>query len=291
METRRQQVLHKIGCNVRTTKRPRKNPHPQLRKQGLQHVRLATASHEPLPPAPADVLYQISDDQRNHVDIRQFVIENAADAACDNFISSLKAHLLRRLPGGEAFPEGYEPNSADICSVRIRQDRLYSHQTLRVNYTTYDMRRDQDSINPRTHPDIMMYSPDSNGHPFLYARVLGIFHVNVYRAGEDMSGADDTEPQREHVVWVRWFDLDTTAAPGGFATCRLHRLQWAQCDDDAFGFVDPKDVLRAAHLIPAFAHGTQAAWSAPVAVDANDESVSEDEGDDRDEWRCHYVNL
>ena len=69
--------------------------------------------------------------------------------------------------------------------IHIRQNRIYVHQVMRVNYTTYDMRRDQDSISLRTHPDIMILAPAEPGdgasskHPYRYARVYGIFHVEA----------------------------------------------------------------------------------------------------------------
>ena len=51
------------------------------------------------------------------------------------------------------------------------------------DYTTYDMWCAQDSINPWTHPDIMLLSgedhEDSDPHPYWYARVLGIYHAEV----------------------------------------------------------------------------------------------------------------
>lgn len=158
---------------------------------------------------------------------------------------------------------------------------------MRINYTSYDMRRGQDSLNPRTHPDIMMYSVDQTAHPYLYARILGVFHLNVYRAGADLSGAQDTDPHAVPVLWVRWFDLDMSA-PGGFKACRLHRLAWAN-DDAAYGFVHPEDVLRAVHLIPAFAYGTVPVdWQyTPEAADDSDDL----EDDEEEEWKLHYVNM
>ncbi|KAE9387587.1 hypothetical protein BT96DRAFT_837432 [Gymnopus androsaceus JB14] len=50
---------------------------------------------------------------------------------------------------------------------------MYKHKVLRVNYTTYDMRRAQDS-NPiqRTHPHVMVLSDDDD-HPYCYACILG----------------------------------------------------------------------------------------------------------------------
>ncbi|EGN99376.1 hypothetical protein SERLA73DRAFT_28488, partial [Serpula lacrymans var. lacrymans S7.3] len=52
------------------------------------------------------------------------------------------------------------------------------------NYTTYDVHRVQDIINPRTsHCNVMLLSPcDDTGtqsHPFCYVRVLGIYHANI----------------------------------------------------------------------------------------------------------------
>jgi hypothetical protein len=37
-------------------------------------------------------------------------------------------------------------------------------------------------MNPRNHADIMMLAPesdDADAHPFVYARILGIYHADV----------------------------------------------------------------------------------------------------------------
>ena len=34
---------------------------------------------------------------------------------------------------------------------------MYHHKVLRVNFITYDMRRTQDSLNPRIYADIIMH--------------------------------------------------------------------------------------------------------------------------------------
>jgi len=43
------------------------------------------------------------------------------------------------------------------------------------------MRREQDSLNPRTHANIMVLSPedDPSAHPYWYARIIGIYHTLV----------------------------------------------------------------------------------------------------------------
>ncbi len=172
-----------------------------------------------------------------------------------------------------------EPPLADVATVHFRGDRVYMHKVMRINWTSYDMRRSQDSINPRTHPDIVMLAPKGSDHPFLYARVLGVFHVHACRAGPGVSPTD-SEPM--HILWVRWFDLDRTA-PGGFRSRRLHRLKWAR-DDDMFGFISPDCVLRATHLIPAFAHG-----KSDDALPGYSIARQEDEEDE--DWNYHYVSM
>lgn len=117
----------------------------------------------------------------------------------------------------------------------------------------------------------------------LYARVITIFRVVAYCAGDDLEDGDDTEPELTHVLWVRCFDLDTRA-PGGFNARCLPRVGWAALDGDAFGFVAPDQVLRAAHLKPAFAHS-----QSDAALPGHNVAYREDE-DDVD-WNYHYVGM
>src|SRR5882724_2799745 len=86
-----------------------------------------------------------------------------------------------------------DPNYRERDCVFLQNDRIYRHQLARFNYTTYDIRRAQDVINPGTsHCDIMMLATrnvETNSepnHPFMYARVLGIYHANVVYTGEGM---------------------------------------------------------------------------------------------------------
>lgn len=236
-------------------------------------------------------------------------------------MNRLKAHLLTRLPGGDYFVD-HKPSVADIRSVRIWNDEIYVHKVMRVNYDTYDMRREQDSVNPDSHPDVMMLAPDEDEHPYLYARVLGIFHVNACRITPE-STARGAAPafQTFHLLWVRWFDYDATA-PGGFTTRRLHRLRWTSLDNDAFGFISPDVVLRGCHLIPGFHHGKSDCGlpGASIARRLNvrdagcegpstqeDDDTRTDDSDDTDsssdsedspqdingqlDWNCHYVGM
>ena len=82
---------------------------------------------------------------------------------------------------------------------------------MRVNYTTYDLRRSQDSLNSRTHADIMVLSHEDQGtgqtraHPYWYARIIGIFHAMVQHTGRH---SQSSEPQHMSFLWVRWYGRD-----------------------------------------------------------------------------------
>ena len=122
---------------------------------------------------------------------------------------------------------------------------------MRINYTTYDVRLGQDAINSRNLADIMSLSRHVDEHPFEYARVIGIFHVDVIHSVE---GATQ-HPVSKEVLWVRRFRRDKSYR-AGFKQKRLHHLEFFSSNDDStFGFMDPDEVIRASHLIPAFHYG------------------------------------
>ncbi len=60
------------------------------------------------------------------------------------------------------------------------------------------------------------------------------------------------EPFRVDFLWVRWYGLDRKHKSGFKAKC----LPWVGfvdgSDADAFGFIDPDEVIRAAHLLPVY---------------------------------------
>ena len=95
-------------------------------------------------------------------------------------------------------------------SIRIEQNRLYKHKVLRVHYTTYDMRRDTDTINVQNHADIMVLSQEDDdgsgdSHPYWYARVIGIFHLHARYSGPRSTATDFVSTE---ILWVRWFGRD-----------------------------------------------------------------------------------
>jgi hypothetical protein len=146
------------------------------------------------------------------------------------------------------------------------------------------MRRAQDSLNPRTHADVMVLSQEdgdaSLSHPYWYGRIIGIFHADVRHIGP-MSNSID--PQRMEFLWIRWFGQDLSYA-AGFGAKRLHRIGFIDSDEpDAFGFVDPSVIIRAVHLVPTFSQGRTAEFLPP--------SIARQPKENDEDWRFYYVNM
>ena len=145
-------------------------------------------------------------------------------------------------------------SAEDIAELEFsKSGKIFRHKTLRINYTTYDLQRRSDVINIRTRPNIMTTAPeDDNAHPYQYGQLIDIFTVPIYYKGDkQMIG---NRRQDVQVLWVRWYERDIFHHDG-FSCLRLPQLSFTDVDDPAaHGFISPSDVLRAAHIIPAFAH-------------------------------------
>jgi hypothetical protein len=166
-------------------------------------------------------------------------------------------------------PAASGPNDSQF--VFFNSDRMYKHQLLRINYTTYNVRRAQDIINPdNSRRDVMVLADDEDedtlsNHPFLYARVLGIYHVNVVYTGPGMI---DYAARPLDFLWVRWFH---NLEPIKWEDCKLDSVAFLpMADEEAFGFLDPMDVLRASHIIPTFLLGRVHADTISMSTCARD---------------------
>ncbi|ETW75354.1 hypothetical protein HETIRDRAFT_430757 [Heterobasidion irregulare TC 32-1] len=120
-------------------------------------------------------------------------------------------------------------------------------------------------------------TPDNPMHPYWYARVVGIFHCMVHHHGHS------SEPKQLDFLWVRWFGLDTDA-PGGWDLKWLHSVAFIPEDNPAaFGFLDPKQIIRGIHLIPAFARGHTSEQLGP--------SISRQPAENDEDWEGYYINM
>lgn len=184
-----------------------------------------------------------------------------------HFRQLLEAHICERLQLESSTP------------IVFKNERIFQHAVFHVNYTTYDIQRDQDTIHRSTDRVALMVSTshdesESACFPWVYAHVLGIFHVEVL-----LPSKPDNDPTHVEFLWVRWMERDTTV-PVGLAARRLQRVRFRPITSaDAFGFIDPASALRACHLTPAFHHGRTPAPS-------HDSLVYKDGNPD---WKYYYV--
>ncbi|KAF9493426.1 hypothetical protein BDN71DRAFT_1395141, partial [Pleurotus eryngii] len=146
-------------------------------------VQIPSTLPERLPPTPPHIHHHISEERWAWKNIYQFLSTHEGDPVLQNFIPQLKSHLLARLLGQTYNGDEHEYSSDQLDTVLIVNDRLYFHKVLRVNYTTYDGRCSQDSLNPRTHTDFISLSlapsDDPDHDPFWYGHIMYIFHVEV----------------------------------------------------------------------------------------------------------------
>jgi hypothetical protein len=168
---------------------------------------------------------------------------------CQQFIPKLKDHILGRLLDREYEGDTYGKfTDAERNTVLIAGEEIFRCKTLRVNYTTYDVRRDSDTIKPITYPDVMVKSPEKGLHaqPYWYARVIGIFHALV---SSSHPGVKSKSRVRMEFLWVRWFGVEPGRYRHGFHLARLPKIGFVESSDEyAFTFLDPGQVIRGAHI-------------------------------------------
>ncbi|KAK0473838.1 hypothetical protein EDD18DRAFT_1091597, partial [Armillaria luteobubalina] len=147
----------------------------------------------------------------------------------------------------------------DRHNLLLINNCIYLNQILHINYMTYDVQRNQDSINPCTHSDIMMLtcedSSDDQSHSYLYARVIGIFHVIVQLVGTWNSSSKNNSAKKMEFLWVHWYSFDTAISSGFKARCLPCLGFLSEDDPEAFGFIDPRDVICASHIVLAYHYG------------------------------------
>lgn len=196
-------------------------------------------------------------------------------------MQALKDHLLSRLLGLEF--DGDERSFSSEQRNNIHLTHLHSVidcKLLRVNYTTYDIRRDYDTIRASRGDVVMTLSRDAE-HPFWYARVMRAFQIRVYFCLDGVS----CSMQTMEVLWVRWLGIDQDYK-WGFREARLPKVGFVpdRTDHMPFGFLDPSLVLRGSHLIPAFSDGRT---SELLQVGP---SLARLPGE-VDDWAAFYVNM
>jgi hypothetical protein len=274
------------------------------RKQLHSHIKQKTTNQEDnQPDGDSELRYYISPSKNCPQDIFGTLRNNRGDpayhvhfpndafvtilTASKKFLPKLQDHLLGRLIGREFDADMHEEfTDSDRNSIRFVGSKIYSVQTCHIYYTSYDLQRQCDTVNPHTHPDIMLRSPvnEEGAEPYWYARVLGVYHANIWAENSMIPGARSVK--RMDFLWVRWFG-EEIGYRSGFHRARLPKIGFVESTDEfAFSFVDPANAVRGCHLIPAFDAGRSAdllPWPRSIARCLNPEDV--------DDWLNFYVNM
>ncbi|KIK11946.1 hypothetical protein PISMIDRAFT_121802 [Pisolithus microcarpus 441] len=202
-----------------------------------------------------------------------------------NFIPKLKDHLLSRLYQYEYDGDECQFTAVDHNHLHFvnNLNNVTELKTFRVNYTSYDVRRQQDFMQPGHGCTIMVLSrEDGPGiHPFWYAQVIRAFRIPIIHVAPDTCNRSQ---QIMEVLWVRWLSTE----PGyrwGFKEACLPKVGFVPAtNDDAFGFLEPSLVICGCHLIPAFSQGRT------DTLLRHGESIARQPGE-TDDWCAFYVNM
>ncbi|KIM66090.1 hypothetical protein SCLCIDRAFT_22307 [Scleroderma citrinum Foug A] len=242
----------------------KKNVVNQFATQEQRHTVLRQ-QREALDPGVSDTDSGDDDPEVHHVmmDIPQhdntFSLADLIGKYCDNpamkpdFVQKLKNHLLLRLLGLDYDGDEQSFSPEDQNSLCLTNQRMVKSKIFWVNYTTYDIRHDQD--------------------------VLCAFRVQVRFCPGSVS-----QPKRSmEVLWVRWLGVDPDHQ-WGFKQAHLPKIGFVPNSNEAFGFLDPSLVIRGCHIIPAFVDGCT------DLLMPRGQSISRWPGE-VDDWRAFYVNI
>lgn len=150
-----------------------------------------------------------------------------------------------------------------------------------MNYTTYDVHHDQNTLNPNSdHRDIMMLwagcTAGTVQHRFCYTCVISIYHANVLYTGPGLKDYITRRLDFLHVQWFRWILPNPQ-----YDAVELDKLRFLPItDENVFNFIDPADIMRACHLIPTFMHGKSHSDCTALSLIVRDS----------DDWNYYYFN-
>ncbi|KAG2128017.1 uncharacterized protein EDB93DRAFT_1096202 [Suillus bovinus] len=116
-------------------------------------------------------------------------------------------------------------------------------------------------------------------HPYWYACVLGIYHMEVW-----LNNGSQPVKRNLKVLFVKWL-VDLQSYKCGMKHTRLPKITFMEeSDPDMFRFLNPGQVIRGAHLIPAFASGCGVSSIQHGTLLARP-------GGELDDWEEYYVGM
>ena len=117
---------------------------------------------------------------------------------------------------------------------------------------TYRMK---ESVNPRTHADVMVLSHKDrvdgcSAFPYWHTRIIGIYHFVVQEKTD--GGVGLGPPLQMDVLFVHWYGFDSPDGQSGWHAQQMHKVRFLPDTNSigpAFGFLDPNAIIQMVHLI------------------------------------------
>ncbi|KAL0057520.1 hypothetical protein AAF712_015841 [Marasmius tenuissimus] len=226
-------------------------------------------SHEDLPKADPSLHHQLPQNENKSMQLHSWSNHSLPeDPALKNFKSKLQRHLISCILDTD--PDAILDE--DLYWLAFTSDCFYRRQQFHVHYMSYDCCCKKESIGSQCHPHIMMLTSDPNDpHPYLYARVIGIYHANVlYVGGGPFDKGHEWGWKAKQLPCVHFMDGE---------------------DPDAFGFVDPLQVIRVLHMVPSYKYNTTEELLSPKSLARVYEKFYERQYmKEEEEWR-HFYNV
>lgn len=119
---------------------------------------------------------------------------------------------------------------------------------------------------------------DEDRKPYGYGHLLAVGHMMLrYNGpGQEKTGLfADGRHHMMHILRVRWYEQDDSYKSGWRAR-RLPRLMLLPSHEKgAYGFLDPMDVIRGWHIIPAFRYDDMTQSTGQTAVRSVEDDTEE----------------
>ncbi|KAG2055844.1 hypothetical protein BDR06DRAFT_1044714 [Suillus hirtellus] len=216
----------------------------QLAKQERRHTRVCQQRQQQSTALLQDIhtsnlpieAHHFMSNTSNFLNLSAYLSEHQGNPAIKGFIPKLKDHLLSQLLGLDYDGDERAFTDAERNSVRFinNLNKVSQAKRLQINYTTYDVRHDQDTLKPGYGGAVMTLSREhgNDAHPFWYSMLALTFVI--------------ARPNQ----WSSFPHYRWSMREG-----HLPKVGFIPDSPSAFGFLDPSVVLRACHLIPSFADG------------------------------------
>lgn len=98
----------------------------------------------------------------------------------------------------------------------------------------------------------------------------------------------DHHPRKFDILWVRWFDpLDSQFSEATlWSSKRMERATIRPLSNpEACDFIDPSDIIRAAHIVPRFAGGKKY-----EPAELYQDRITSKCAKDAEDWTEYYIN-